>query len=217
MLKKEQAYMRKKPFLIAFSLCQLALFVPLARWVDKHSQPPGELAVTHTLQSKRSPSLRMAAHLLSTLIGSTPISILLVSCATLLLWRQHRRLEALFTVGIFGSNGLGRLIIQRLIHRPRPSPALVAMSDCKKTSSFPSGHVSTSVAFWGWIATLSLQHKNPPLPRGLAVIAIIALLIIGPIRVYLGDHWATDVIGAYLLSDGWLGLCLQFYQLLKGQ
>jgi undecaprenyl-diphosphatase len=51
----------------------------------------------------------------------------------------------------------------------------------------------------------------------MAVLAIIGLLIIGPIRVYLGDHWATDVIGAYLLSDGWLGLCLQFYQLLKGQ
>jgi membrane-associated phospholipid phosphatase len=217
-LKKELAtHMRKKPCLIAFSLCQLALFVPLAWWVARHPQPTGELAVTHTLQSKRSPASRGAAYLLSTLIGSTPVSILLVSSTTLLLWKQHRRMEALFTAGIVGSNTLVRLLLKRLIHRPRPSPAHVAMSDYKQTSSFPSGHVGTSVAFWGWVAALSLQHKNPPLPRGLTAVAIICLLIIGPTRVYLGDHWATDVVGAYLLSGGWLGLCFQLYLSLKGR
>ncbi len=208
--------MRRNPFLVAFSLCQLALFVPIAWWADKHPQPTSELAVTHALQSKRSPLLRKVAHLLSNMLGSTPMSILLVSSTTLLLWRRHKRLEALFTAGIFGSNTLARLLIQRLIHRPRPSPTLVAMSDCKKTSSFPSGHVSTSVVFWGWIAVLSLQHKHPLLPRWLAAVAIINLLIIGPTRVYLGDHWATDVIGAYLLSGGWFGLCLQYYLSLQG-
>jgi undecaprenyl-diphosphatase len=35
---------------------------------------------------------------------------------------------------------------------------------------------------------------------------------IGFSRIYLGAHWASDVIAAYLLSSVWLTLTVRFYR-----
>jgi undecaprenyl-diphosphatase len=37
------------------------------------------------------------------------------------------------------------------------------------------------------------------------------ILLVGPSRIYLGAHWASDVIGGYLLGAVWLYLSIQIY------
>jgi membrane-associated phospholipid phosphatase len=209
--------MKGNRFLFAFSLLQFALFVPVAWWAHKHPQPPLELAVTYALQRKRSGFLHAAIRVLSKIAGSAPVLNVLVVPTALLLWKQHWRLEALLTVAISWSNALARTVIKQLVHRPRPSPMLVLMSDRKQTKSFPSGHVCSSVDFWGWLAAISLLRGTTPWHKGLAGFAVLCLVCVGPSRVYLGDHWATDVLGGYLFGGGWLGLSLQFYFLLRAR
>ncbi|MDQ2885008.1 MAG: phosphatase PAP2 family protein [Chloroflexota bacterium] len=207
--------MKRNRLLIASSVLQFALFVPVAVWARKHPHPPSELAATHVFQHKRSSFLQKLVQGISGIVGSAVLLNALVLPAALLLWKRNWRLEAILTVGISWLGVLVRVVVAQFIKRPRPSPALVAMSDDKKTKSFPSGHVCSSVDFWGWLAAISLIRGTTPWHKALAAFATLCLVIVGPSRVYLGDHWVTDVLGGYLFGGGWLALCLELYLILR--
>ena len=205
--------------LLLASAVQFALFVPLAWWARKHPHPPVELGVTHILQQKHSTWLRSTSTALSTITGSAVLLNVLVVPTAAVLWRRRLRLEAIMTMGISWTCTLVRIGIQWVINRPRPHPLLVRISHDKKTKSFPSGHVSSSVVFWGWVVALGIMLRKGMSGWQRALVGTPALFVavVGPSRVYLGDHWTTDVLGGYLFGGGWLGLSLWLYLALRNR
>jgi undecaprenyl-diphosphatase len=56
------------------------------------------------------------------------------------------------------------------------------------------------------------RELKPSYKRSLLLAFISGLIIlIGVSRVYLGEHWANDVLGAYLLGSLSLVAIVQFY------
>lgn len=97
------------------------------------------------------------------------------------------------------------LLIKTLVHRARPSIDLVHVANLFKSYSFPSGHVMFYTGFFGFICFLTFTLLKPSWIRTLLLVVFGShIVLIGPSRIYLGEHWASDVVGAYLLG----GLCL---------
>jgi undecaprenyl-diphosphatase len=70
--------------------------------------------------------------------------------------------------------------------------------------SFPSGHATVAVGFYGML-TLVLAYRLRGTARWtLAVSGILVVLLIGFSRLYLGVHYPTDVVAGYLAALLWL-------------
>jgi undecaprenyl-diphosphatase len=72
-----------------------------------------------------------------------------------------------------------------------------------RSTSFPSGHATQSLATFVALA-LALAVWWPRAARPLRVIAVALAVGVGWSRVYLGVHWATDVIAGWLLAAAWV-------------
>lgn len=71
--------------------------------------------------------------------------------------------------------------------------------------SFPSGHAMLAASFYGFLIFMLLQTKITPRQKaeGMAV-CFLVILLVGCSRIYLGVHYATDVIGGFLASTIYL-------------
>ncbi len=198
-------------------LLQLVLFVLLALLVRKYPILNIDIRITHTLQKKRSPLLRSIAKILTYCCGSPAILRTTAVGVALYLWAIRLRLEAIMTLGITFSSALLKNGLQSLINRPRPSPLLIEVYQKSKGKSFPSGHVITSLTSWGWFMALYIQLFKRKSRWQRAVLSIPALFIgiTGPTRIYLGDHWASDVLGGYLFGSAYLSFFVYWYKRLK--
>lgn len=102
--------------------------------------------------------------------------------------------------------------IKTLVKRPRPSLAGIYTMREVLVSSFPSGHVMRFVVFFGFLISLTYSI----LPEGAVHTMILVffgllLLGIGLSRIYVGEHWPSDVLGGYLIGLCWLSLALLLY------
>jgi undecaprenyl-diphosphatase len=107
-------------------------------------------------------------------------------------------------------------ITAMVINRPRPSADLVHVIRHTGASSYPSGHV----VFFSWfLVLLILCLAVGRLPRSVVaalwVIAALVLLSVCIGRIYLGEHWPSDVIGGLALGLGWMSLGLSWRWLSK--
>jgi membrane-associated phospholipid phosphatase len=206
------------PLLIRASLLQLVLFGFLALWVHKHPLVSTEVTISQRLQKNRQPSLKKVVHLLSE-AGKAKVLIVLSGITGLILWKRHLRLEAVMVMGTNVTGSLCKDLFQFMVDRPRPSPFLVEVMEKPSGPSFPSGHVVASVTYWGWLAILLRRQLDGKHGWQKIVAALPAFLIaaVGPVRVYLGDHWTSDVLGGYLLGGAWLGLSYRLYRFLNAR
>ena len=192
--------------LVGFAFAVLTYFVRQAEYF------PIDLQITRALQSIHFPFFFELMRLVSW-PGYSPQSIILtLLIIAIFYWfgfHWEALMNAIAAVLVMGTN----MLVKILVHRLRPNADLVNVVVSLKSYSFPSGHVMFYAGFLGfvWFLVYSLLKKS-----GLRtlILSIMGALIIsvGMSRVYLGEHWTSDVVGAYLLGILTLAINIQIYR-----
>ncbi len=146
-------------------------------------------------------------------LGYAPQEFVMVGAAGLLLFVIGLRWEAVTALGAaLGSLTLG-FLIKLVVQRPRPGADLVRVAQQLNDHSFPSGHVLLYTALFGFLIFLAFTLLKPSWARTVLLAALGGLVgLVGLSRVYLGNHWASDAAGAYLLGSLWLAASIAVYR-----
>ncbi|HEX7999695.1 MAG TPA: phosphatase PAP2 family protein [Pyrinomonadaceae bacterium] len=185
----------------------LALFAHFDTYFD------WDLSISRGLQSLNVPGLFGFMRFVS-FFGNRWIPWALTITAVILFFVFGKRSEA---AGLTLSAGVGALVntlVKMLIGRPRPTAELVSVYRSLRTESFPSGHVSFYVCFFGFLffVAFALLPRGSFVRRVALVLTALPVALVGLSRIYLGAHWPSDTLGAYLLSGLWLALSLHLYR-----
>src|SRR5438309_6877422 len=180
-------------------------FVGLAISVREEDVITGfDAPVAQAIQSVNAPVLSWILLHVSDL-GWAPLDIVCVVLIAGALAALRLRLEAVVVVvSTLLAGGFGALT-KDVVQRARPTASFVHLAGHLADFSFPSGHVIFATVLFGttfgivWIIWASSLLRN-------AVLVLLAslVLLMGPSRIYMGEHWPTDVLGAYCLGSLWV-------------
>jgi membrane-associated phospholipid phosphatase len=195
---------------------QLTLFGLLAWFVHVHPILPLDVAITRSFQQNQAPWLRITMLAIS-YPGSSLLLPALILLTAVVLWAVGARLEAVFVGGLSTFSLLLNLLLKIQVSRPRPTANLVHIIQAAVGYSFPSGHVMAYIAYWGLLFAFGviLFEGRHWWRTALLITSAVFVVLIGLSRIYLGDHWASDVLGAYLIGGVLLGLAVGVYLPLK--
>src|SRR3989338_4051405 len=191
----------------------IATFTVLALFVRNSSYFGFDLVITHWIQSIQIPGFDLVMLFISKLgdpfWGSILVLFFVSVAAAANKWQTALMIAATASSMVFLNQ-----ILKLLINRPRPDPALVhVVGIIKKSDSFPSGHVMFYVGLYGFLFFIVYTQFRKNRWLRAALISLLAALIglIGVSRIYLGVHWFSDVLGAYILGLSWLIVMIWVY------
>ena len=139
---------------------------------------------------------------LVTALGYYWVVLPLLAVVAALLYRRGWRLSAaLLLVSIAGSIVL-TTVLKGVFRRARPE--LFDSGYHASFYSFPSGHATVAVGFYGMLTLILAYRLRGKARWAVAVSGVIVVLFIGFSRLYLGVHFPTDVLAGYLAALLWL-------------
>jgi membrane-associated phospholipid phosphatase len=140
---------------------------------------------------------------ISELAAPDVLTALGVLVALGLAFTGHRLLAVAWCATVLGS-GFVSTLFKQVFERPRP---VHEHGFAIETSwSFPSGHASGSLVFYGMLAYIAMVRLPPRWHLPVALGALMLILAIGATRVLLQVHYVSDVAAGYAIGMAWLAL-----------
>ena len=158
------------------------------------------------------PALQVFAAL--THLGDTATLTGLCIGVALMLVASGRHGQALGWVVAVAGDGLLNQSLKSHFGRVRPHYPDALFS--AQGLSFPSGHSSGAVVAYGMLAYLALRLLPPRWHLAVLLAALALAFTVGTSRVWLGVHFASDVLGGFASGTAWLALCVTSMELLRG-
>jgi len=190
----------------------LGAFTTLMFMVKATPSFPIDLQVTRALQTISSPIFSGLMQWISW-PGFSPQCYIISALIVLGIYAFGFHWEAIASLFATLFPPIVNVMVKDYIRRPRPTIDLVNVLNILDSYSFPSGHVMFYVGFYGflWFLAYTLLKRSW---RRTAILVFLGIFIalVGMSRIYLGQHWASDVLGAYLLGSLTLVAILWFYR-----
>lgn len=133
---------------------------------------------------------------------ATPVSliVLLLVIVAFAPGKRPGACAAVNLVLVFALNQALKFIVQR----PRPDGFQLAV---EQGFSFPSGHSMVAMAFFGLLVWMVWRYEPDRATRvGCAIGLGAVIVLVGVSRVYLGVHYASDVLAGFCVSLAWLAI-----------
>ena len=132
-----------------------------------------------------------------TRLGSWQVVVIGLVVLLTLAWRVCAPMAGLLIVATL-ARPLCEWLMKASVDRPRPSQGALVESG---GPAFPSGHPMAAIALWGLVPPIVALMTNR---RALWWIATFVsgtiIVLVAASRVYMGVHWFSDVIGAFLFG-----------------
>jgi membrane-associated phospholipid phosphatase len=184
-------------------LCLVGLL--LTQVLERTAFHHADLGANRWFVSHRVPFLNHVAAFGTGMAQTLTVIVATAVLAGLLRWRTGRWYEAIvLVISVVGEVaiflGVTLIVPQRRPPVPRLDPA-------PPTSSYPSGHTAASIALYCCLALVVLWlYGDRGWARALAVVLFCVPVFVGISRVYMGEHYPSDVVAGALLSVLWLSL-----------
>jgi len=180
----------------------LVLFAVLADEVREGETQHLDDAVRLTVHGVASPPLTAVLHV-TTQLGSPFVLIpLTLVCSFVFLHLRRIRGAILLTVTMVGVTLLN-WVLKAIFQRARPVPFFGLSTPT--SYSFPSGHSLASFCFYGALAALvTARLRSRALRVTVWAGAALVIVAVGFSRLYLGVHYASDVVAGYATGFVWV-------------
>ncbi|GAQ62837.1 phosphatase PAP2 family protein [Streptomyces scabiei] len=137
--------------------------------------------------------------------------LLVLAAAVWLVWR-HRDWRPAVWLGVTCATGTAvQQGLKAAVGRERPAwPDPV---DSAHYAAYPSGHAMTATVVLGLLVWLLHRYgAGRAVVRAALAVAVVSVLGVGLTRIWLGVHWASDVLGGWLLGGLTIALAVPAYE-----
>lgn len=135
------------------------------------------------------------------------IEFMIISVIIVLLLKKLKHIRYFVILNLINDVILNNLL-KIVFKRERP---LDIMLITESGYSFPSGHTMVACIFYGFIIYLiNKSNYSKKLKVIMNILLASLILLIGISRIYLGVHFATDVIAGYLIGISYLIIFIHF-------
>lgn len=186
---------------LLLSLGVILLFAKLAEDVVEGESRAFDTAVLLWIDAN-SPDWLYGPMLAVTTLGYYWFVLPLLVAATVAFYAKRRRISAvLLPVATVGGMVL-TTVLKAVFERARPE--LFDSGYDASFYSFPSGHATMAVGFYGTLTFLVAMRLRGVRRWTVVASGLLLVLLIGFSRLYLGVHYPTDVLAGYLAAPLWI-------------
>lgn len=144
-----------------------------------------------------------------TTLAATRVMLTMCLIAALTLWIRGARRAAVPVALAVALAPFTTSRIKPVFARLRPG----YLDDGGRSFSFPSGHTTIATAVALTVAYVMMRERVAP--RLAPVIAVLFVIAVGASRVYLAEHWATDVVGGVAIGTAIAAACATVYEVAR--